>query len=718
MKTTSILMTFSAIVLLACNDSGDIKKTESTMNMPHLTYPETRRMDHVDTLWGTAVPDPYRWLEDDNSDETKAWVQAENKLTRSFLDSIPFRDAIRKRYEELFNYEKVGSPYKVGDRYFIYKNDGLQNQSVIYVREGKDGEDRVFIDPNSLSEDGTVTVNLIGADDTNSYMAISQSEAGSDWSQIRVIDVATGEETGDVLRWVKFGGASWYKDGFFYSRYPAPDEGDELSATNTFHKVYYHKLGDPQKKDQLIYENLNAPNMYHWAQVTEDNAYLIMYAATGTDGYECYFKNLNDPEGELQPLFTGFENKSSVINHEGGRFLVITDMDAPKYRLVSIDPNNTSKDQWVEVIPETENLLEGANTGGGKLFATYLANACNKVMVMDYDGSNAQEIQLPNATGSAGGFSGKKDYKSLFYSFTSFTNPTSVYEYDIATGKSTLFYAPQLSFDPAQFESKQVFYKSKDGTDVSMFIVHKKGLKLDGTNPTMLYGYGGFNVSLTPSFSTSNIILLENGGVYAMPNLRGGGEYGEEWHEGGMLLNKQNVFDDFIAAAEYLIKEKYTSSDKLAIAGGSNGGLLVGACMTQRPDLFQVALPAVGVMDMLRYHRFTVGWGWVPEYGNADSSKVDFDNLISYSPLHNLKDGTAYPATLVTTADHDDRVVPAHSFKFIARLQEVQAGDAPVLIRIEERAGHGAGKPTSKILDEQADKWAFMFFCMGEEVKY
>jgi prolyl oligopeptidase len=717
MKNTATFLMLIATVFCSCNESGDQKKMKKEMKMPVVTYPDTEKSDQIDTLWGTVVADPYRWLEDDNSDETKSWVQAQNKVTRSFLDSIPFRAEIRQRYEELYNYEKVGSPYKVGDRYFIYKNDGLQNQSVIYVREGKDGEDKVFIDPNSLSADGTVTVNLMGADDTDSYMAISQSEAGSDWSQIRVMDVKTGMETGDVLKWVKFGGASWYKNGFFYSRYPAPEEGDELSAANTFHKIYYHTLGEPQEKDRLVYENMKAPNMYHWAQVTDDDAYMVMYAATGTDGYECYFKDLNKDDAKLQPLFTGFENKSSVIDHINGRFLVITDIDAPKYRLVSIDPKNPTKENWTEVIPESENLLEGANTGGGKLFATYLANACNKVMVMDYDGSNSKEIGLPDATGSAGGFGGKKDYTTLFYSFTSFTYPGGIYEYDVASGESTLFYAPKLSFDPSQFESKQVIYKSKDGTDVSMFIVHKKGLKLDGTNPTMLYGYGGFNVSLTPSFSTSNIILLENGGVYAMPNLRGGGEYGEDWHEGGMLLKKQNVFDDFIAAAEYLIKQKYTSSDKLAIAGGSNGGLLVGACMTQRPELFKVAFPAVGVMDMLRYHKFTVGWGWVPEYGNADSSKVDFDNLLAYSPLHNLNDGVSYPATMVTTADHDDRVVPAHSFKFAARLQAAHKGEAPVLIRIEERAGHGAGKPTSKILDEQADKWAFMFFCMGEELK-
>ncbi|MCH2198712.1 MAG: prolyl oligopeptidase family serine peptidase [Flavobacteriales bacterium] len=715
-KQASILAA-GAMILASCggDPSGDNAEMESTIM---LEYPETRKEAVLDTLWDTPVEDPYRWLEDDNSEETAAWVKAQNTVTRGFLDSISYRDAIRDRYEQLFNYEKVSSPNKVGEYYFIYKNDGLQNQSVIYVRKGRDGEDRVFIDPNALSEDGTVTASLMGASNDDKYVAVNRSEAGSDWSQIRVMNVETGEETGDILRWVKFSGAAWYEDGFFYSRYPEPQEGDEYSAANTFHRVYYHKLGTDQSEDELIYSNDDAPNMYHWCGTTEDDKYLILYASTGTDGYECYFMDLADRSKGFQPLFTGFENKSSVIDHIDGRVLVQTDIDAPKYRVVSIDPNNPAKESWETVIAESDNLLEGASTGGGKLFATYLENANTRVYMGNLDGTEMTQVQLPDNTGSAGGFGAKKDDTTLFYSFTSFTYPTSIYEFNIETGESELYYSPKLQFNPDDFESKQVFYKSKDGTEVSLFIVHKKGLQLDGTNPTMLYGYGGFNVSLTPSFSTSNIILLENGGVYAMANLRGGGEFGEEWHRDGMLLNKQNVFDDFISAGEYLIAEGYTSQDKLAIAGGSNGGLLVGACMAQRPDLFQVAFPAVGVMDMLRYHKFTVGWGWIPEYGCADSSKVDFDNLYGYSPLHNLKDGTEYPATMVTTADHDDRVVPAHSFKFAARLQEAHQGTAPVVIRIEERAGHGAGKPTSKILDEQADKWAFMFENMGVTPKY
>ena len=702
-----------ALLFASCAPKSQEAEQPSTMTK--IVYPETAKVVVVDSLWGKTIEDPYRWLEDDMADDTKKWVKAQNKVTRSFLDSIPFKKDIAERYENILDYEKVGSPYKVGENYFINKNSGLQNQSVIYVQNGEEGEQEVFLDPNTLSEDGTVTASLIGASDDHQFMAVSRSEAGSDWSEIRVMNIAEKSETGDVLKWIKFGGAAWYKDGFFYSRYPAPEEGDELSAENTFHQVFYHKLGQDQSEDELIYQNLDAPNMYHWTSVTEDNKFLVLYASTGTDGYEVYFKDL-EKGGSFQALFTGFENKSSIVDFVNGRFLVQTDIDAPKYRLVSIDPNNTSKDNWIEILKETEDLLESVSTAGGKMFASYLAKASNKIEVMNYDGSDRSTIELPDNTGSAGGFYGKKTDEKVFYSFTSFTYPTSVYEYDISSGESTLYYAPKLKFDPSDFESKQVMYKSKDGTDVSMFLVYKKGIELNGENPTMLYGYGGFNVSLTPSFSTSNILLLEQGGVYAMANLRGGGEYGEEWHKAGMLNQKQNVFDDFFAAADYLVNEGYTSKEYLAIAGGSNGGLLVGACMTQKPEKFQVAFPAVGVMDMLRYHKFTVGWGWIPEYGCADSSKTEFDNLLSYSPYHNLSEQN-YPATMVTTADHDDRVVPAHSFKFAARLQEQHTGSGPVLIRIEENAGHGAGKPTSKVIDEQSDKWAFMLSNMGFEYK-
>lgn len=701
-----------AALTAGCNGTTDTSM-DKPYTLPRLTYPETRTADVIDTLWGTAIADPYRWLEDDNDPEVLAWVKAQNEVTRSLLDEIPFRNELRDRFAELFDYEKVGAPIRVGDRFFIYRLDGLQNQPVIYVRDRRDGEDRVFLDPNLLSEDGTVTASLLGASDDHRYMAISQSEAGSDWSQIRVIDVETGEETGDLLRWVKFSGAEWYKNGFFYSRYPEPVKGDEYSGVNTFHSVYYHTMGTPQSDDQLIYRNQKAPNMYHYVSVTEDNEYLILYASTGTDGFECYYKPLTSQAAEFKALFRGFENKSSVVDHKDGRFLVHTDIGAPNYRLVSIDLKKPSQSHWVEILPECKHLLESVSKAGGKLFAHYLENASTKIYLMNYDGSGAKLIDLPDQTGTASGFSGKNYHGSVFYSFTSFTYPTSVYEYTLDSGESQLFYAPKLQFDPSEYQSEQVFFTSKDGTRVPVFIVHKKRLKLTGDAPTLLYGYGGFNVNLTPSFSVSNLLLLERGGVYAMVNLRGGGEYGEDWHSQGMLLNKQNVFDDFIAAAEFLIAEGYTNSNRLAIAGGSNGGLLVGAAMTQRPELFKVAFPAVGVLDMLRYHKFTIGYGWIPEYGCVDSSEVHFKNLLAYSPLHNLRNGVRYPATMVTTADHDDRVVPAHSFKFAARLQAAHAGDHPVIIRIEERAGHGAGKPTSKVIEEQADRWAFMFANMG-----
>jgi prolyl oligopeptidase len=681
--------------------------------MKGLSYPTTAKDSIVDQYFGTSIADPYRWLENDTAKNVSQWVKAQNEVTNNFLASIPFREEVRKRYEQLFNYEKVSSPSKIGEYYFLYKNSGLQNQSVIYRRKGIEGQDEVFIDPNLISADGTVSVELLTASKDDKYVCFAQSEAGSDWQMIKVYDVASGKETGDVLKWVKFSGSSWFRDGFFYSRYPEPGVGSEYSGVNVDHKVYYHKLGTSQSDDLLVYENPAAPNMYHWTSITEDERYLILYAASGTDGFECYYKDLQKEGAPFKALFTGFEYKSSVIHHVNGRFIVLTNIDAPNYKLVSIDPAKPEKENWIEIIPERNDLLETASTGGGRLFATHLVNASHRVTAMEYDGNNFSEIQLPDNTGSVSGFYGEETDTILFYSFTSFTYPLTIYSYDVRSGLSRLYYQSKLQFNPDDFESKQVKYTSKDGTEIPMFIVHKKGIQLNGKNPTLLYGYGGFNVSLTPSFSTSNIILLENGGIYAMPNLRGGGEFGEEWHKAGMLEKKQNVFDDFIAAAEFLIKEGYTSADYLAIHGGSNGGLLVGACMTQRPELFQVAMPAVGVLDMLRYHRFTVGWGWIPEYGCADSSETQFKTLLAYSPLHNLRKGTRYPATMIFTADHDDRVVPAHSFKFAAALQEAHAGSEPVLIRIEERAGHGAGRPTSKVIEEQADKWSFMFHNMG-----
>jgi prolyl oligopeptidase len=681
-----------------------------------VAYPETRMVDQSDDYFGTEVKDEYRWLEDDRAADTEDWVTRQNEVTQSYLSQIAYREAIEERYAELFNYPKLSSPFKVGDYYFFYKKEGLQNQYVIYRQKGLDGEAEVFIDPNAMNEEGTSSIALVGFSADNQYVAYSRSDAGSDWSNLYVMNVDTKEQLDERLEWVKFSGASWYKDGFFYSRYPKP-EGSALSTNNQYHSVYYHRVGTDQSEDKLVYRDNQNHDYYHFVSVTEDKEYAFLYAQPGTDGFATYYKKLGTNDN-FELLFEGFSNKSSVIHHVAdGKLLVLTDIDAPKYRLVEVDINNPAKENWKEVIAEGDDLLQSVSTGGGYLFANYLKDATDRYFRLNYDGSDRMEIKLPGL-GSAGGFSGKEDHETLFYSFSSFVYPPTIFKYDVASGTSEPFYETELKFDPTQYVEKQVFFTSKDGTRVPMFIVHKKELKLDGQRPTYLYGYGGFNVSLSPGFSASNLILLENDGVYVMANLRGGGEYGEEWHQAGMLLNKQNVFDDFIAAAEYLIDEDYTNSDKLAIAGGSNGGLLVGAAMTQRPDLFAVAFPAVGVMDMLRYHKFTVGKGWIPEYGNAEASEEDFKNLVAYSPLHNLKDGTTYPATMVTTADHDDRVVPAHSFKFAARLQQAHEGDHPVLIRIETDAGHGAGKPTAKIIEEQADKWSFFFYNTDAPVKY
>ena len=714
-----VLFLFVISALVGCDPAADTttNTTKDTPTTMKLTYPETAKGDVSFDYHGTAVADPFNWLEADTAAKVGEWVKAQNVVTKSYMDQIPYRESIKERYEELFNYPKLSSPFKAGDYYFFYKNDGLQNQSVIYVQKGLDGEPSVFIDPNAINAEGTTSINLIGISKDNKYVAYARQDAGSDWQQIHVMEIATKQKTEDVLEWVKFSGASWWKDGFFYSRYPAPAKGAEYSGDNKMHSVYYHKLGTPQSSDELIYRDEENQDIYHFGSVTEDKKYFILYKQPGTDGFSTFYKDL-EKGGDFVELFGGYNTKNGVVHSLGnGRLLVRTNIDAPNYRLIEVDINNPAKENWKTIIPASDNLLQGVNTGGGKLFASYLEKATTRIYQMDYDGSNKTQIELPGL-GSAGGLGGREGDKTLFYSFTSFTYPNSIFKYDVDSGKSELFSKTKLKFNPEDYEEKQIMYKSKDGTEVSMFIVHKKGLKMDGSHPTYLYGYGGFNVNLTPSFSASRLILLENDGVFAMPNLRGGGEYGEAWHEGGMLLKKQNVFDDFIAAGEYLISEGYTSKEKLAIAGGSNGGLLVGACMAQRPDLFAVALPAVGVMDMLRYHKFTVGKGWIPEYGCADSSAVDFKNLLSYSPLHNLKNGTNYPATMVTTADHDDRVVPAHSFKFAARLQEAHEGDNPVLIRIAVDAGHGAGKPTSKIIEEQADMWSFIFFNTNADVKY
>lgn len=708
----NILFVTSYALCIAATSGCNQQPTAPTPQLMTINqYPTTTKEERTLEFFGTPVSDPYLWLENDTSEATGAWVDAQISVTRNYLDSIPFRSTLAARFTELFNFEKVGAPVQAGEYYFMFRNSGLEPQGKYYVRQGLKGKEEIFLDMNTLSADGTSSAGLLGADDLNRYMAVSINEAGSDWSRIAIFDIATKTQLPDRLEWVKFSGAVWYKDGFFYNRYPAPEKGKELSGNNEYHMVYYHKLGTEQSADQLIYRDNDRPHMYNSVGSTEDKKYLILNAAPGTDGWEVWIKNLEQPDSKFLPLFTDLSLHNSVIESTSeGQLLVHTDANAPRYRVILVDPKKPSAENWKEIVPQNEMMLQGVSTCGGKLFLSYLDRANTRIFACNYDGSDRQEIAMPDKTGSAGGFSGKRDEKSCFYSFTSFTYPTSIYNYDITTGVSEEYYTIQVKFEPSQYESKQVMYTSKDGTEVPMFIVHKKGLTLDGNNPTLLYSYGGFSIPMQPGFSSSRILLLENGGVFAMPCIRGGNEFGEEWHKGGMLENKQNVFDDFIAAAEYLIKEKYTCSDKLAINGGSNGGLLVGACMTQRPELFGVAMPEVGVLDMLRYHLFTVGKGWIPEYGCADSSKTAFDYLYQYSPYHNLKKGTTYPATMVFTADHDDRVVPAHSFKFAARLQEYHSGKEPVLIRIQKSAGHGAGMSTNQVIESVADRYAFMFY--------
>ncbi len=678
-------------------------------------YPITKADDLKEEYHGQSIADPYRWLENDTASATEAWVKEQNKVTSDYLSKIPYRDSIKNRFSDLFNYVKLSSPRKVGEYYFYNKNDGLQNQSVIYYQKGSGAQPEVFIDPNKLSAKGTSAINLSGASRDDKFIAYARQDAGSDWQEIHVREIATNKEMPDVIKWVKFSGASWDDNGFYYSRYPTPEKGTELSKANKYHSVFYHKLGTRQENDIKIYENINEPLMLHNAGVTEDGKYLILYASKGTSGFETSFKKTGD-QGPFKVLFKGYDHESSIIGNVGDQFIAMTNINAPKNKVISLDVNHPQESNWKVLIPETEHLLSGVTTGGKKLFAEYLENASSKIYQFDYNGMNKKEIPL-NGLGSVSGFNGKEKDQSLFYLFTSFTNPGTIYEYNISSGISKPFFQPELKFNPDDYEQKQVWYKSKDGTSVPMFIVHKTGLILNGENPCYLYAYGGFNISMTPTFSASRLILLENGGVFAMPNLRGGGEFGEEWHKAGMLEKKQNVFDDFISAAEYLISEKYTSKGKLAIAGGSNGGLLVGACMTQRPDLFAVAFPAVGVLDMLRYHKFTIGHAWAVEYGSSDK-KEQFDFLIKYSPLHNLKPGTQYPSTMITTADHDDRVVPAHSFKFASALQVAHKGENPVIIRIETDAGHGAGKPTTKIIEEIADMWSFFFYNTNSGIKY
>jgi len=679
-------------------------------SLAQLQYPNTKKTDTIDNYHGTKVPDPYRWLEDDNSEETKAWVIAQNKATQQYLASIPYRQQVKRRLEELWNYPRYTSPFKEGDYYYYYKNDGLQNQSILYRQKGLKGVPEVFLDPNKLSEDGTASLAGLKFSLNGKYVAYSVSQSGSDWRVGYIIDVNTNTRLSDKLDWLKFTGFSWKGDeGFYYTRYPEPQTGEHLKGKNVLPQVYYHKVETPQSEDILVFEDKEHPQRFAGVGLTEDERFLLLSTSEGTSGGEIWYRDLKDSaRTEFKLLIPGFKTEPRVVDNVGDKLLVVTNDGAANYKLVLVDPASPAAAHWKVIIPEKKEVLQSVSTGGGYLFAGYLKDASTKVYQYTYEGKLVREIKVPGI-GTAEGFGGKKKDKEFFYMFTSFIYPPTIFRYDIETGKSELFRKSEAKFDPSLYETKQVFFKSKDGTKVPVFLNYRKGLKLDGNNPVLLYGYGGFNIPMTPGFSVSNAFFMEQGGIYAVVNLRGGSEYGEVWHKAGMLEKKQNVFDDFTGAAEYLIEEKYTSPAKMAIRGGSNGGLLVGAAMAQRPELFKVAIPQVGVMDMLRYHKFTIGYAWSVEFGSSEK-KEQFDYLYKYSPLHNLKEGVQYPATIITTADHDDRVVPAHSFKFAARLQEVYKGENPVIIRIESKAGHGAGKPVTKQIEEAADIWSFTMY--------
>ncbi|WP_295180686.1 prolyl oligopeptidase family serine peptidase [uncultured Christiangramia sp.] len=685
-----------------------------SQNQSKVNYPETKKVDTLTDYFGTEVKDPYRWLEDDRSEETENWVKRQNEVTFDYLENIPYRNKLKERLTKLWDYEKLSAPFTEGGKIYFFKNDGLQNQSVLYRRESEEAEAKVFLDPNKFSDDGTTSLAGMSFSEDGKKLAYAISEGGSDWRKIIVMNADDKKILGDTIKDVKFSGISWKgNEGFYYSSYDKPD-GSELSAKTDQHKLYYHKLGTPQSDDQIIFGNSEAQKRrYVGGSVTEDNRYLIISARNSTSGGELYMMDLQKENPELVTILDNQDTDSYVIENEGSKLFIVTNLDAPNKKIVTVDASDPSPENWEDFIPETEHVLS-PSTGGGYFFTEYMVDAISKVKQYDYDGKLVREVELPGV-GSAGGFGAKKDKDVLYYSFTNYVTPGTIYKYDIENGTSEVYNKPTIDFDPEQFTSEQVFYESKDGTKIPMIITYKKGTQLNGKNPTILYGYGGFNVSLTPGFSTAMSVWLEQGGVYAVPNLRGGGEYGKAWHDAGTKLKKQNVFDDFIAAAEYLIDNDYTSSDYLAVRGGSNGGLLVGATMTQRPDLMKVALPAVGVMDMLRYHTFTAGAGWAYDYGTSEDNKEMFQYLYNYSPVHSVEAGTEYPATLVTTGDHDDRVVPAHSFKYAAELQDKQEGTNPTLIRIETNAGHGAGKPTSKIIEEYADIFGFTLYNMGFE---
>jgi prolyl oligopeptidase len=689
----------------------------ATPILSQIRYPETKKTGQVDDYFGTKVRDPYRWLEDDNSEETQQWVKAENEITDAYLSSIPFYNKVKKRLEEMWNYAKYSSPFKEGDWYYFYKNDGLQNQSVLYRQKGLDGTPEVFIDPNKMSKDGTAAIGIPSFSKNKKYAVYLEAQAGSDWQIAHVMNVADKKLLNDEVNYIKFSGTSWKgDDGFYYSRYPIPDEKSKLTTQNQHHKVYYHTLGKPQSEDVLIYEDKDHPLRTVGAGLSEDEHFLIIGTSEGTSGSELWVKDMkNAADDDFKLIIKGFDTEANFIDNYGDYLLVRTNADAPNYKVVLINPKNPAKENWKTIIPERKELLESAGTVGHKLFLTYLQDASSRVYQTNYKGNLEREINLPGI-GSAAGFNGNADDTEIFYTYSSFDYPATIFRYNINTGQTELFRKSEVKIDADNYQTVQSFFTSKDGTKVPMFITYKKGLQLNGNNPVLLYGYGGFNIPMTPAFSIFNAFFLEQGGVSVIVNLRGGSEYGEAWHKAGMLLNKQHVFDDFIAAAQFLIDKKYTNPSKLAMRGGSNGGLLIGAVMTQRPDLFKVAIPQVGVMDMLRYHKFTIGWAWATEYGKSDN-KEDFENLYKYSPLQNLKPGVKYPATLVTTADHDDRVVPAHSFKFAATLQADNDGTNPTLIRIETKAGHGAGKPTSKQIDEAADIWSFVMYNLRMDFK-
>lgn len=705
-----VILLFIATIMVCGFTNCKSKKTIKT-----LPYPETRQdASVIDNYFGTEVADPYRWLEDDNSAETAQWVKAENEVTQDYLSQIPYRETMKTRLTELWNFPKYGVPTQCGEWIFSFENDGLQNQSVLYCQKGIDGTKEVFLDPNTMSEGGTVAIGNINFSKDKKYMAYTASESGSDWVSINVIDIATKTKLADMVRWVKFSGAIWSGDGFYYSGYEEPTKGSELSGANQFQTVYYHKLGTPQTADKMVYRDTEHPLRYFHPAVSEDGKWVFVMGSEGTSGTELLYREAKST-APFKVLFAGFKNDFEVVSCKDDKLLVYTNMNAENFKLLQIDLASKTLEQ-TDVLPVSDNLLLSAQMSGGQLFATYLKDASSRVYQYTENGTLVREVTLPGI-GSTGGFDGDKDAKTLYYTYYSFNYPPTIFEYSIESGESKVFKQPKVNFNPEDFEVKQIFYASDDGTQVPMFIVHKKGLKLDGKNPTYLYAYGGFNNSVTPRFSPKNILLMEQGGVYCVANIRGGSEYGEQWHRGAMLDKKQNCFDDFRSAAEWLIENKYTNNKKLAIEGGSNGGLLVGACMTQNPDLYAVAFPVVGVLDMLRYHKFTVGWGWAVEYGSSDNEE-QFQYIYKYSPLHNIKDGVCYPATMVLTADHDDRVVPAHSFKFGARLQAAQGCDKPILVRIDSNAGHGAGKPVSKSIDENADVLSFFFWNTDSDVKF